>query len=217
MLEVPRPSLAEKVFDELSALIRNCEIPPGTQLTEREITERFSISRTPVREALKHLEQDGLIEAASPSGFRVTAIDLKSIAELYRIRETLEQMVVDEVINNRESRSFLDLRERVALSPMAEGHDDSFHEALLEVAQNQELTKILGEIYNRIQPYRILDGNSRRESVELDHKLLVELLAEANSAAAKEIMQHHIESAQSSVKNLLSAGVKSISFNPSAG
>src|ERR1019366_613383 len=82
-------SLPEFVYGQLRSAIRNRQLKPGDRLREVELAERLGVSRTPVREALKRLEADGLTEVAPPRGFVVTELTHRRVMELYAMREIL--------------------------------------------------------------------------------------------------------------------------------
>ncbi len=86
----PSRSSASEAYELLLAEIESGGLPPGTRLREVELAERFSISRTPIREALKRLELQGLITHEPHHGAVVAALDYGQMAELYLLREVLE-------------------------------------------------------------------------------------------------------------------------------
>jgi len=81
----PDTSQTEAAYARLRTMIINCELAPGSRLTERELIERLGLGRTPVREALVRLDQDRLIETLPRSGYRVTRIDRKSIEDFFTV------------------------------------------------------------------------------------------------------------------------------------
>src|ERR1700756_1243251 len=89
MTAKPNRSSGADAYELLLAGIENGELPAGTRLRETELAQRFSLSRTPIREALKRLEQQGLVRH-EPHGLVVTSLNYNQIAELYLLREVLE-------------------------------------------------------------------------------------------------------------------------------
>src|ERR1700722_13582207 len=83
-------SLAELAYKRLYKAIEDKVFQPGMRLVEREVAERLNISRTPVREALRRLEADGLVHIAPPRGIVISHLDHQMISELYVTREALE-------------------------------------------------------------------------------------------------------------------------------
>src|SRR5260370_15580930 len=82
-------SLPDFVYGRLRSEIRHQELKPGDRLREADLAERLGVSRTPVREALKRLEADGLAQVAPPRGFVVTELTHRRVMELYAMREVL--------------------------------------------------------------------------------------------------------------------------------
>ena len=83
-------SLVEMAFQRLRQDIQEGRLPPGARIVEQEIAERLEISRTPVREALRRLEEAGLIMQAPHRGLVVGSLDAQAVSELYEMREALE-------------------------------------------------------------------------------------------------------------------------------
>jgi GntR family transcriptional regulator, rspAB operon transcriptional repressor len=84
------PALASVAYNELRARIIGCEVLPGTPLTEKQVVEQLGIGKTPVREAMRRLVQDGLLRVAPRSGYRVTPITLDDVDEAFEVRSILE-------------------------------------------------------------------------------------------------------------------------------
>src|SRR6266568_8196335 len=83
-------SLADKAYHELRGLIVSLELAPGAVIDERELIERLGIGRTPVREALRRLAHDQLVEVYPRRGMFVTGVDVRELARLSEVREVLE-------------------------------------------------------------------------------------------------------------------------------
>ena len=93
-MSVPRTvqpvSLAEKAYDAIRDLIVSLELAPGAVIDERELMERLGIGRTPVREALRRLAHEGLVEVYPRRGMFVTGVDVRELARLSEVRAVLE-------------------------------------------------------------------------------------------------------------------------------
>ena len=90
--------MRELVYDQLKALIIEGSLQPGTRIIETDYVEKFQISRTPIREAIRMLELEGLVEPQLKGGVTVTRIYKPDIDEIYKIRIALEEIILKEVI-----------------------------------------------------------------------------------------------------------------------
>jgi len=81
----------ETVYQDLRREVLNCTLRPGQQLQERELVERFGVSKSPIRDALLKLEQQGLVEVLPRKGYRIRRIDIRDVRDMYRLRLILER------------------------------------------------------------------------------------------------------------------------------
>jgi GntR family transcriptional regulator, rspAB operon transcriptional repressor len=84
------PSLAEQTYDALKQWIVDGSLEPSTVLSENDLARRFSISRSPLREAIRRLQDEGLLDASGPRGFSVPALSVDLVAQVYGVRRALE-------------------------------------------------------------------------------------------------------------------------------
>lgn len=94
-------SMREQVYDNLKEMIINGEIKSGTKIVELEYAKKFDVSRTPVREALRMLELEGLVDNSEKGGVTVTFISKEDIRQVYEIRIALENLVIEEIIKQK--------------------------------------------------------------------------------------------------------------------
>src|SRR3954451_6049352 len=90
MARAKKNTLRESVHESLKAMIVTGQLPPGARVTEAELAARLNVSRTPVREALNRLEQDGLVTGRPRQGYNVSEFDLQMFREAFEIREVLD-------------------------------------------------------------------------------------------------------------------------------
>lgn len=91
-------SIREQVYEELKSLIIDAEIQPGEKIIEVEYAAKFGVSRTPIREALRMLEYEGLVNMSEKGGVTVNYISSQDIIEIYKIRIALEELVLSEIL-----------------------------------------------------------------------------------------------------------------------
>ena len=117
-------SLGERVFEQIRDGILNGSFPNGQELTEQGVGKMLNVSRTPVREALRQLELEGLVEIVPNKGAVVTGITAKDVRDIYSMRSHLEGLCARWAAMNRTEKELEDLEETVFLS---EFHADKEH------------------------------------------------------------------------------------------
>ncbi|AWX56172.1 GntR family transcriptional regulator [Brevibacillus brevis] len=198
--QIERPSLREQVYQGLKKAIVMLELKPGQRVNDNELAALFGVSRTPVREALKRLEDEGLIESVPGSLTRVTPLLEKEaknafpvVAALHGLAARLAMPVESEVI-----RSLKQWNEKlqVALEQQdvikAIEADDGFHEVILEAAGNREIYLALERVVPKIRRLEFARFGSLEgvESVE-QHRRIIEAIRDNNSQLASSLMEEN--------------------------
>ncbi len=160
--EAPADSLAERAYRRVRAGILSAEIPPGYFLSEREICERFRLSRAPVREAVRRLREEGLVEVLPRRGVRVLPLSIVDVREIHQIAKALELEAASIVAARKPSREDLGAIEATVVEMEAAIEagdrdawvraDTAFHLSLVGRSGNQRL----------IQTYHSLRGLTDR-------------------------------------------------------
>jgi len=166
--ELESASLVELAVTRLSREILSGNSDPGERLVEEQLTRRFGISRAPLREALRLLAQQGLVEHVPRRGARVATLSDRDIQELYALRDVLERHAVAEALPAADlSRVSLavaamrDSAERGDRLDVANAHRE-FHVAVVALAGNRQLTAVYESVLIKIQLYMAI--NLRREA-----------------------------------------------------
>jgi DNA-binding GntR family transcriptional regulator len=208
------PNATRRIFQDLAERITRWELQSGARLTERELSQEYAVSRTPVREALRLLEQAGLVTPTPPRGYVVRAFDLAMIDQVYVVRTALETLAVSLAAGAVHTEAFQELKRLTQASAGSDSLREEFHERLAELSGNAELARILREIDVRIQGCRRLDAAlpDRIESAHQEHIEVLRLLEDGRVQEAQDLMGEHIERSHSVVRTLLNAGVTSLSF-----
>ncbi|MFC2078954.1 GntR family transcriptional regulator [Candidatus Bipolaricaulota bacterium] len=151
------------VYEELKRRIIELDIKPGEGLNEKVLAEKFSVSRTPIREALIRLESDGLVKASPGRGTYATEISLRHLKEAYDIRSHLAELV-GQLIVSHATPSELDEMEKVLQLIGAEKDasalrslDLALHEMLNHATHNKLLAETLARLRNQVS--RVWDTN----------------------------------------------------------
>src|SRR6185503_11393560 len=158
-------SLATGVYERIKAEIFDFCLLPGDRFTESEVAARVGVSRTPVREALYRLEREGYIDVSSRTGWSVKPFDFALFENLYDVRVILELAAVRKLCEAAVGPRFEALTATWLVHPEARIRDpntvceldEAFHQALVAAAGNPEMTRIHGDISERIRIIRRLD------------------------------------------------------------
>lgn len=195
----------EVAYQKLLAAIQHGELKPGTRIREVEVAERFGISRTPVRDAIRRLESDGLLIHMPRHGAVIKELDHREVIELYEIREVLEGTAARYAARHA---SELEIAELEDLNEMMlkNGKDPIkvaeanrlFHHALYRTANNRYLIDALNSLSNSMA---LLGGTTlqyegRPESAYEEHKDIIDNIRMGNADQADAAARHHIRSAQ---------------------
>ncbi len=197
-------NLSREVFTTLSARILSLEYPPGHRLTEEGLCVEFGVSRSPVREALGMLSENGLVDKRAKAGYSVRRLDLQEIEELYDARLVLELAVIEKVCERGMDEAELARLETYwrglydALPTMAEhlaDSDEEFHEVLARSAGNRVLQQMLDYVNKRIHFVRLayITNPDRLKTTCVDHLAILAASRERDVARAAEAVRRNIE------------------------
>lgn len=205
---VAKIPLNKLVYDILVDSIVKGDIPLGTELREQHIAKQLEVSTTPVREAFKRLESDGLIEIIPYCGAVVRGLDPKEITEAYACREALEHLVVQEAIHRFTPKDGEQLYELLERFRTAQGIADissisqQFDDYLYALSGNQTLTNLLGSLRKIISRDRKYSAGSpeRQSAIYQEHRAIVDAIVQGDVDAAKQAVSRHIQNGASYIK-----------------
>lgn len=200
---IVRVSLHDETISRLRALIVDGILTPGERLGERELSERFAISRTPLREAIKVLAAEGLVEALPHRGARVTQLsaeDLRHSFELMGALEALAGELACARIDDAGIAAIADLTETMAAHHAAAERTDYFtcnqriHQAIVEAAENPQLGDMYAMLSRRMRRARYLANvpRSRWDQAMHEHLEIVALLRARDGAALGRMLRDHL-------------------------
>ncbi|RMX05065.1 GntR family transcriptional regulator [Corticibacter populi] len=210
-----RPSRAEEVYLRLKQDIASFRLVPGDRFTEGGICARLDVSRTPVRQALYRLQQEGYVEVLFRAGWRVLPIDFKKFEELYVLRRLLEVEAVRRLC--LEPAAFLseryDALAAIWLGPMEAretdsvrvgGLDEQFHGALVEAAGNAEIARVHRDVTEHIRIIRRLDFTwaARIESTYEEHGQILRAISAGRGEEACRLLSAHIVASQAEIRKI---------------
>lgn len=206
--------LREIVFETLRKAILDGTLKPGERLMEVQMAEDMGVSRTPVREAIRKLELEGLVLMIPRKGAYVSGISSKDIADVFEVRASLESLAAGlaaERIGEEElealNRMMVQVTINSELGDMEKlvQSDTDFHEQIYRASRNLRLVQIIHNLRDQIQRFRsasLAHPGRIKETLE-EHKNLLEAISQRDIVAARRLAQEHIENAESSIMDAL--------------
>ena len=200
-----RSSTAQDAYARLLADIRAGALQPGSRLTETELAARFGMSRTPVREAIRQLEAEGLVVHQPRVGATLRALDYAEVTELYEMRAVLEgtaARLAARAASDVELAELAAINEEMAAAPGEPERlyhlNRQFHAALLDAAKNRFLVAAVGAIHKTmliLGPSTMEEGERASKAVA-EHAAVLDALVARDGVTAELAMRAHIEAAQ---------------------
>jgi DNA-binding GntR family transcriptional regulator len=208
-----RGNLAEQVYAALKAQLNNFELVPGDRFSEVEVGGRLGVSRTPVREALFKLRNEGLLDVESKSGWFVRPIDFARIDQLYDLRTVLETASVERLCHRPEPAPEVDALKAIWLVPAAErlsdgsevgALDERFHATLVRATGNLEMARVHWDVTERIRVIRRLDFTraDRIDATYAEHGKILRSIIQRKADQATLLLRSHIEQSKTEVRKI---------------
>lgn len=208
-------SRADEVYEQLKRDVAEFKLVPGDRFTENELCERLDVSRTPVRQALFRLQQEGYVEVLFRSGWRVLPFDFDQFEQLYDLRMVLETTAAQRLCSGDEKvdRSLLDQLAAIWLVPVAERStdtrevaqwDEAFHCTLVAAAGNAEMTRVHRDVTERIRIIRRLDFTkpARIDATYEEHAKILRSIQRKRGDQAMLLLRTHIQTSQAEVRKI---------------
>ena len=208
-VEYKTVSLADQVFERLEAEILSGKYQRGEVVTELQLCAELGVSRTPVREALRRLSQEHLIED-SPRGTVVLGVVRKDFEDMCAIRLRIEGLAVRGFIDNLTEDSLRQLREAVEFQEFylnksdpdhIKAMDSRFHELIYQNCGSAILCDTLSPLHKKVQKFRRLsiEQAGRAETSVREHRAIYEAIAEKDADLAERLMNEHIGNAMQTI------------------
>lgn len=197
-------SRAEYAYTMMLEGIRRGDFRPTQRLREAEIAARLNISRTPVREAMRRLSADGLIEIAPGRGMMITQFDKSQVRQLYFLRKVLEGAAAGLAAHHATKedialmRLYLQKSERSRMQPgeMAK-LNQTLHQTIHEAARNAYVTKALAQLSDSLAllPGTTFEYPNRIKQAWAEHRAIIDAIEAGDAVAAEDLARRHIEQA----------------------
>lgn len=202
--------LRDVVFNTLRQAILRGELKPGERLMEIQLAERLGVSRTPIREAIRKLELEGLVLMIPRKGAEVAQISEKHLRDVLEVRRSLEELAVElacqrirpEQIHALEEAhlKFIEAVKGKDMMKMAEA-DEAFHDVIYEGTENQRLMQLLNNIREQMYRYRLeyIKDERMRQIVIHEHEQILSALRVHHVKEARDAIREHIENQEITV------------------
>ena len=208
-------SRADEVYAQLKRDIADFKLVPGDRFTENELSERLGVSRTPVRQALFRLQQEGFVEVMFRSGWRVLPFDFEQFEQFYDLRMVLETTAAQRLCEDglRVDRPMLDELASIWLVGVAQRSsdtarvaqwDEAFHCALVAAAGNAEIARVHRDVTERIRIIRRLDFTkpARIDATYDEHAKILRAVQRKRGDQAAMLLRAHIQTSQAEVRKI---------------
>jgi len=192
-------TLAQQAYASIRRAIRDGKIARGQIFSENTLAASLEVSRTPVREALLNLFQDGVVEIIPKRGYRLVELDEHAISEIRLLRTTLERVVTRRFCEQATAADIQDLRSILKGKGRSQGDmfsiDEAFHLRMAELAGLSQTERILlglrGKMYLIAAGVRV--PSLRNEDVAREHLEIVDALERRDCAKAVDLMSEHVD------------------------
>ncbi len=202
--------LRDVVFNTLRKAILTGELKPGQRLMEIHLAKRLGVSRTPIREAIRKLELEGLVTMIPRRGAEVAQITEKSLKDVLEVRRALDALCAELACG----RIGEEEKERLAVAceefekatktkdaTIIAKADVALHDIIVEATGNQRLVQLVNNLAEQMYRYRFeyIKDESQHEKLIEEHRMIYESIMEGNSAAAAEAARVHIDNQEQSI------------------
>lgn len=195
--------LRDVVFQTLREAILRGNIKPGERLMEIQLSQQLGVSRTPVREAIRMLELEGLVNMTPRKGAAVAAISEKSLRDVLEVRCALEELSVRLACERMSWEQFEKLRTaNIKFAQSAEEEDitviarsdEAFHDIIYYSTDNDKLILLLNQLREQMYRYRLehIKIKERRSLLIREHQEIIDALRDRDSQTAVLVMRRHI-------------------------
>jgi DNA-binding GntR family transcriptional regulator len=205
-------SLHEQTYQVLRTNIFSGKLAPNERLVETQLAERLQVSRTPIREAIRKLQQEGLVTADSSGGMRVTTLSINDVVQLYDCRIALEQLSVAGACDQA-TKSEIERLEHYVVSAEKLAHSKStdtakllemdyqFHHLIAESSGNKWLVTLLEQVFDKMFLLRLRTTHHNPEVLEIrqEHRQIFAAIAQGNAKSAMDNISEHLTNSKARV------------------
>lgn len=202
--------LRDVVFKTLRKGILTGELKPGERLMEIHLANRLGVSRTPIREAIRKLELEGLVTMIPRKGAEVANITEKNLKDVLEVRQALEGLAIELACDRITEEKKLDLRERLDQVEAAvktgdtsaiASADVAFHDTIVEASGNGRLVQLVSNLGEQMYRYRFeyIKDVTKHSQIMREHRIMYESIMEKDKEKAAQIVKTHIDNQEEAI------------------
>ena len=202
--------LRDVVFNTLRQAILKGELAPGERLMEIQLAERLGVSRTPIREAIRKLELEGLVLMVPRKGAEVAKISEKSLRDVLEVRRSLEELAIELACQRmtQESVEELEKKQEEFKQAVEDGNameiaetDEAYHDVIYKGTCNDRLVQMINNLREQMYRYRLeyIKDEDKRQILLLEHDNILRAVKQRKVQEAKEAMREHIDNQEITV------------------
>lgn len=202
--------LRDVVFNTLRNAILKGELEPGERLMEIKLAEKLGVSRTPIREAIRKLELEGLVVMTPRKSAEVARITEEDLTDVLEVRRVLEELAIDLSCQNITDDIIAELEDNLVRFKAAVKKNDiteiatmdvEFHETIYRSTGNKRLIQILNNLREQMYRYRLeyIKDKQTRDNLVIEHRGIIDALKNRDNVNGKKAILNHIEKQQTTI------------------
>lgn len=207
-------SLSDEAYFQIRSLIISCELSPGSVISESDLMERLDMGRTPIREALRNLANEKLIEVYPRRGMFVAGVDVKDLTAISEVRGNLEILAAGYAAERATSADKAAITQLIKEIDAIKGEpkmmklinlDQRIHHQIYAATQNEFLVSTLDQYYAHALRiwFMALDRVSELEDAIIEHRAMLQAILDGDKKAAEQTMREHIEGFETTIRKSL--------------
>jgi len=220
-MKIPRTEReipVDRAYKAIKEMIFTYQLVPGQKVTYQQLAEKLKMSKTPIINALNQLAKEEFVLSLPNRGYFISELSIEEVAEMFKIREALEMLVVEESIRNQDPQMLKEIekammahrqykfdimtRRRLAL-------DATFHLKIAKMSGNKNLVRLLKHVFEHIYLRHRSEGISPKRLVEAprEHQKIIEAIKQKNMKRAKGLVRKHVMTGKiSTIRGIQRAG-----------
>jgi len=207
-------SLSDEAYAQIRSMIISCQLSPGSVISESELMEQLEMGRTPIREALRNLANEKLIEVYPRRGMFVAGVDVKDLAAISEVRGQLEILAASYAAERATAADKAAITQLIKEIDAIKGEpkmmklinlDQRIHHQIYAATQNEFLVATLDQYYAHALRiwFMALDRISELEDAIIEHRALLKAILDGDKSAAEKAMREHIEGFETTIRKSL--------------
>ncbi|MBO6106844.1 MAG: GntR family transcriptional regulator [Stomatobaculum sp.] len=208
--------LRDVVFYTLRQAILKGEMEPGERLMEIQLAKKLGVSRTPIREAIRKLELEGLVIMIPRRGAEVAGITEKALRDVLEVRRSLEELAIELAVARMKEDDIkaleaarIEFREALTTNDMIRiaQADEKFHDVIYAGTYNDKLVQLLNNLRDQIYRYRLeyIKDVGKRQLILIEHENILNAVKTRNLELGRQAMREHIDNQEITISRKLNS------------